>query len=64
MGVVKGVPLEEDAELLKADLEAQNLFVDLVKRLSSRDGTQTGSVRLAFLMATLPTAVKLGYTLH
>ena len=65
VGVVKGVPLDDDAEkLLKADLEAQDLPIDAVKRLTSRDGGPTGSVRVAFLMTTLPSSVKLGYTLH
>ncbi|XP_076065228.1 uncharacterized protein LOC143039244 [Oratosquilla oratoria] len=65
IGVIKGVPLEEHAEqLLKSDLEAQDLRVDSIKRLTTRDGTPTVSVRVAFLMASLPSAVKLGYTLH
>ena len=65
VGVVKGVPLDDDAEkLLKADLEAQDLPIDAVKRLTSRDGGATGSVRVAFLMASLPSYVKLGYTRH
>ena len=65
VGVIKGVPKEPNAEqLLRDDLEAQDLHVDSVKRLNTKDGAPTGAVRVAFIRNQLPTTVKLGYSLH
>ena len=65
VGVIKGVPKEPNAEqLLRDDLEAQDLHVDSVKRLNTKNGAPTGAVRVAFIRNQLPTTVKLGYSLH
>ena len=58
VGVIKGVPKEPNAEqLLRDDLEAQDLHVDSVKRLNTKDGAPAGAVRVAFIRNQLPTTV-------
>ena len=65
IGVIKGVPDEPNAEqLLRDDLLAQDMATDSIKRLTNKDGTPSGAVRVAFISSQLPDTVKLGYSLH
>ena len=65
IGVIKGVPDEPNAErLLRDDLLAQDMATDSIKRLTNKDGTLSGAVRVAFISSQLPDTVKLGYSLH
>ena len=65
VGVIKGVPKQPNAErLLRDDLEAQDLHVESVKRLNTKDGAPSVAVPVVFIRNQLPTTVKLGYSLH